>query len=114
MPEPVRRPSPFLFLMLASPILKLCAACWMAFGIVALWTSHAMAKEAGHADKVFWFALGGQATWLIAQTVLLLAAGDLCIAFIDMHRDAAISRERLERGPGGAAAGAVPPAAPRV
>jgi hypothetical protein len=97
MPEAARRPSPFLFLMLASPILKMCAACWLAFGIVGLWTAYHLASKANLVDKAYWFNLGGAATWLVAQTVLLLAAGDLCIALIDMHRDAGLSRERLER-----------------
>lgn len=99
MPETVRRPSPFLFLMLASPILKLCAACWMAFGIVGQWTAYHAASKAGAVDKAYWFALGGGATWLVVQTVLLLAAGDLCIALIDMHRDIGLAREKLDRSP---------------
>jgi len=120
MPDAIRRPSPFLFLMLASPILKICAACWLAFGIVGLWTAYHVASKADLVDKAYWFSLGGQFTWLVAQTVMLLAAGDLCIALIDMHRDIGLSRERLDRGPAAApAAGfapqpaAVPPPAPR-
>ncbi|MEK7470112.1 MAG: hypothetical protein AAB074_22310 [Planctomycetota bacterium] len=113
MPEPPRRPSPFLFLMLASPILKVCAACWLAFGIVGLWTAYHVASKAELVDKAYWFALGGNATWLVAQTIMLLAAGDLCIALIDMHRDLGLSRERLERGPVAPAAGSAPPPAPR-
>lgn len=115
MPEvPARRPSPFLFLMLASPILKLAAACWLAFGIVGLWTATRIARDAGAVGKAYWFTLGGQATWLLVQTILLLAAGDLCIALIDMHRDLSISRERLERMGSAPSGSAAPPPAPRV
>ncbi len=112
MSDPARRPSPFLFLMLASPILKLCSACWLAFGIVGLWTSYHAASKAGTVDKAYWFALGGAATWLVVQSVVLLAAGDLCIALIDMHRDISLTREKIDRAPGSPTAAAWPPGAP--
>lgn len=112
MADPARRPSPFLFLMLASPILKMCAACWLAFGIVGLWTGYHAASKAGLVDKAWWFALGGAATWLVAQTIALLAAGDFCIAVVDMHRDIGLTREKVDRAPGSPTAAAWPPGAP--
>jgi hypothetical protein len=103
MPELPRRPSPFYFLMIGSPVLKLCGACWLAFGILALiktWKGVDMTKDA-------WFALGGAATWLVVQALLMLAAGDLCIAVVDMHRDATIAREKLDRLASGPSSSAI-------
>lgn len=113
MPEPARRPSPFLFLILGSPALKLGGAIWLGFGIVGLWTA---VKSGPKPDLWMWFMYGEQMTMLLLQTIAAFAAGDFCMAIVDMHRDAAQIRERLERGSGAppAAAGpAAPPPAPR-
>lgn len=95
MPEPARRPTPFLFLLLASPALKLFGAMWLAFGIVALYVAF---KEGPKPDWKLGFAYGTQATLLLIQFILCMAAGDFCIAMVDLHRDTQITRERLEKG----------------
>ena len=110
MPEPPRRPSPFLFLLLASPALKLFGAMWLAFGIVALYVAF---KEGPRPDWKLGFAYGTQATLLLLQTILCMAAGDFCIAIVDLHRDTQITREKLEKGaPAAPVPSPLPAAAP--
>ncbi|MBI2920196.1 MAG: hypothetical protein HYY18_03815 [Planctomycetes bacterium] len=108
MPEPPRRPTPFLFLLLASPALKLFGAMWLAFGIVALYVAF---KEGPKPDWKLGFAYGTQATMLLIQFIVCMAAGDFCIAIVDLHRDTQITRERLEKSVPAAPAAPIPPIA---
>jgi hypothetical protein len=111
MPEPARRPTPFMFLLLGSFALKILAAVWLAIGIVQLYVAvrtgaPVKLPDTGKIDWKLIFAYGGSATMLAIQSILIFALGDLCIAVVDMHRDLAVTRERLEKPP-------APPPPPR-